>query len=319
MNSVITHTLNIHRGEFKKTSGNTKNILEKILSEEEIYNKTVANEAKKREKTEAWINRFKSKASMATRAQSKIKALEKKEVKEKLAAVANLDFKFNYEPYGSKENLINSSKLDFFYEENNPLINNLSFSIKRDDKICIIGKNGKGKSTLLKLITGDLNPINGYVNHHAKTKIGYFGQMNIDRLDPNNTIYKEIQNCVPDIHETEVRKTCANMMFSNNLSNKKINILSGGEKSRVMLGKILIKSANLLLLDEPTNHLDLDSCDSLLSAIKSFEGAVLMVTHDEYFLNEVANKLIVFDDNKVSIFDGTYDDFLNKVGWIDEY
>ena len=256
---------------------------------------------------------------MATRAQSKIKALEKKEVKEKLAAVANLDFKFNYEPYGSKENLINSSKLDFFYEENNPLINNLSFSIKRDDKICIIGKNGKGKSTLLKLITGDLNPINGYVNHHAKTKIGYFGQMNIDRLDPNNTIYEEIQNCVPDIHETEVRKTCANMMFSNNLSNKKINVLSGGEKSRVMLGKILIKSANLLLLDEPTNHLDLDSCDSLLSAIKSFEGAVLMVTHDEYFLNEVANKLIVFDDNKVSIFDGTYDDFLNKVGWIDEY
>ena len=86
-----------------------------------------------------------------------------------------------------------------------------------------------------------------------------------------------------------------------------------------MLGKILIKSANLLLLYEPTNHLDLDSCDSLLSAIKSFEGAVLMVTHDEYFLNEVANKLIVFDDNKVSIFDGTYDDFLNKVGWIDEY
>ena len=86
-----------------------------------------------------------------------------------------------------------------------------------------------------------------------------------------------------------------------------------------MLGKILIKSANLLLLDEPTNHLDLDSCDSLLAAIKSFEGAVLMVTHDEYFLNEVANKLIVFDDNKVSIFDGNYDDFLNKVGWIDEY
>ena len=319
MNSVITHTLNIHRGEFKKTSGNTKNVLEKILSEEEIYNKTVANEAKKREKTEAWINRFKSKASMATRAQSKIKALEKKEVKEKLAAVTNLDFKFNYEPYGSKENLINSSKLSFFYEESNPLIKSLSFSIKKDDKICIIGKNGKGKSTLLKLITGDLAPIDGYINQHNKTKIGYFGQMNIDRLDPNNSIYEEVQSCVPDMHETEVRKVCANMMFSNHLSNKKINILSGGEKSRVMLGKILIKPANLLLLDEPTNHLDLDSCDSLLNAITSFDGAVLMVTHDEYFLHQVANKLIIFDDNKVNIFDGSYDDFLNKVGWIDEY
>ena len=319
MNSVITHTLNIHRGEFKKTSGNTMKVLEKILTEEEIYNKTVANEAKKREKTEAWINRFKSKASMATRAQSKIKALEKTEKKEKLAAVVNLDFKFNYEEYGSKENLINSNKLSFFYEENNPLIKNLSFSIKKDDKICIIGKNGKGKSTLLKLITGDLNPIDGHVSQHAKTKIGYFGQMNIDRLDPNNSIYEEVQSCVPHMHETEVRKVCANMMFSNQLSNKKINILSGGEKSRVMLGKILINPANLLLLDEPTNLLDLDSCDSLLNAIKSFDGAVLMVTHDEYFLDQIANKLIIFDDNKVSMFDGSYADFLRKVGWVDEY
>ena len=172
---------------------------------------------------------------------------------------------------------------------------------------------------MLKLITGDLTPIDGYVNQHTKTKIGYFGQMNIDRLDPNNSIYDEVQSCVPDMHETDVRKVCANMMFSNHLSNKKINILSGGEKSRVMLGKILIKPANLLLLDEPTNHLDLDSCDSLLKAIKSFEGAVLIVTHDEYFLHEVANKLIIFDDNKVSMFDGNYDDFLNKIGWKDQY
>jgi ATP-binding cassette subfamily F protein 3 len=108
-------------------------------------------------------------------------------------------------------------------------------------------------------------------------------------------------------------------MFQDNLSNKKINVLSGGEKSRVMLGKILINPANLLLLDEPTNHLDLDSCDSLLAAIKDFDGAVLMVTHDEYFLREVANKLIVFDDDRVSVFEGTYNDFLEKVGWTDEY
>jgi len=319
MNNVISHTLNIHRGEFKKTAGNTEKVLEKILDEEEIYNKTVENEAKKREKTEAWINRFKSKASMATRAQSKIKMLEKTEKKEKLAAVINLDFKFNYEPYGSKENLINASKLEFFYNEENPLIKNLSFSIKNNDKICIIGKNGKGKSTLLKLITKDLEPINGYSNAHDKTKIGYFGQMNIDRLDPNNSVYMELQDCVPNMSETQVRKICANMMFTNHLSDKKINVLSGGEKSRVMLGKILINPANLLLLDEPTNHLDLDSCDSLLSAIKNFDGAVLMVTHDEYFLREVANKLIVFDNDKVSVFEGSYDDFLEKVGWQDEY
>jgi ATP-binding cassette subfamily F protein 3 len=255
---------------------------------------------------------------MATRAQSKIKMLEKTEKREKLSAIINLDFKFNYEPYNSKENLVNSSKLEFYYEQEKPLIKKLSFSIKSTDKICIIGKNGKGKSTLLKLITGDLEPVTGYTNKHIKTKIGYFGQMNIDRLDPKNSIYVELQKCVPNMPESKVRSICANMMFQDNLSNKKINVLSGGEKSRVMLGKILINPANLLLLDEPTNHLDLDSCDSLLAAIKDFDGAVLMVTHDEYFLREVANKLIVFDDNRVSVFDGTYNDFLEKVGWTDE-
>ena len=318
MNSVISHTLNIHRGVFKKTPGNTENVMEKILEEEEIYNKTVLNESKKREKTEEWIKRFGSKASMASRAQSKVKMLEKEGKKEKLAAIVNLDFKFNYLPYTSKENLLNIKKLNFYFKEDNYLIKNLSFSIKKTDKICVIGKNGKGKSTLLKLITEDLKPVTGDVNLHKKTEIGYFGQMNIDRLNPENSVYQEIQSYVPEIEETKVRQVCGNMMFTSQLSNKRVKVLSGGEKSRVMLGKILLRSANLLMLDEPTNHLDLDSCDSLLAAIKNFDGAILMVTHDEYFLREVANKLIIFDDNKVSMFEGTYEDFLTKVGWQDE-
>ena len=318
MNSVISHTLNIHRGIFKKTSGNTENVMEKILEEEEIYNKTVLNESKKREKTEEWIKRFGSKASMASRAQSKIKMLEKNGRKEKLAAIANLDFKFNYLPYQSKENLLNIKKVNFFYKEENYLIKNVSFSIKKTDKICVIGKNGKGKSTLLKLITGDLIPISGDINIHQKTNFGYFGQMNIDRLSPNNSVYQEIQSYVPEMEETKVRQVCGSMMFSSRLSGKPIKVLSGGEKSRVMLGKILLKPANLLMLDEPTNHLDLDSCESLLQAIKAFDGAVMMVTHDEYFLREVANKLVIFDDNKVTVFEGSYDDFLSKVGWKDE-
>ena len=253
------------------------------------------------------------KASMASRAQSKIKMLEKNGRKEKLAAIANLDFKFNYLPYQSKENLLNIKKVNFFYKEENYLIKNVSFSIKKTDKICVIGKNGKGKSTLLKLITGDLIPISGDINIHQKTNFGYFGQMNIDRLSPNNSVYQEIQSYVPEMEETKVRQVCGSMMFSSRLSGKPIKVLSGGEKSRVMLGKILLKPANLLMLDEPTNHLDLDSCESLLQAIKAFDGAVMMVTHDEYFLREVANKLVIFDDNKVTVFEGSYDDFLSKV------
>ena len=120
-----------------------------------------------------------------------------------------------------------------------------------------------------------------------KTEIGYFGQMNIYRLQPNLSIYEEMQDAAPEINQTTIRQVCGNMMFSGGLSNKKIAVLSGGEKSRVMLGKIILKTSNLLLLDELTNHLDLKSCESLLGAIKSFPGSVLIITHSEYFLKEI--------------------------------
>ena len=318
MDSVITHTLNIHRGNFKKTPGNTRNVREKIALEEEMYEKTRINEEKQREKTEEWINRFKAKASMASRAQSKMKMLEKEDRKEKLEHIATLDFEFNCLPYISKDNMIEVSNLTFGYEGHETLIKKLSFRMASEDKICIIGKNGKGKSTLLKLLTGDLSPIEGNIKINSKTEIGYFGQMNIDRLNPELSIYEEMHNSAPTLNQTTVRRVASNMMFPGTLSNKAIKVLSGGEKSRVMLGKILLKPSNLLLLDEPTNHLDMDSCESLLGAIKNFGGAVLMVTHSEYFLKEVANKLIVFDDDKTFIFEGGYEDFLKKVGWKDE-
>lgn len=318
MDSIITHTINIHRGEFKKTPGGTKGLMEKILAEEEIYEKTRINQDKQRAKTQEWINRFGSKASMASRAQSKVKMLEKQGSSEKLSAIANLEFEFNHTEFNSRDNLVEANKLTFGYDENEILINKLSFKIAAEDKICIIGKNGKGKSTLLQLVTNNLDPISGNSKIHNKAQIGYFGQMNIDRLNPQLSIYEEMQKSAPQLNQTTVRKTCGNMMFSGTLSNKKISVLSGGEKSRVMLGKILLKPSNLLLLDEPTNHLDLDSCEALLNAIKSFQGAVLMVTHSEYFLKEVANRLIVFDEDKISIFEGGYKKFLKEVGWQDE-
>ncbi len=317
MDSVITHTLIIHRGEFKKILGNTEGVREKIALEEEIYEKTRVNEDKKRQKTQEWIDRFGAKASQASRVQSRVKMLEKQEVKEKLDTIETLDFNFNYNPYASKENMIEVENLHFGYLENLPLIQKLSFKVENGDKICVIGKNGKGKSTLLKLLTGDLSPLKGSVKVNGKVKIGYFGQMNIDRLDKNLSIYEELQKVDETIPQTRVRQVCGNMMFSSDLAKKQIGVLSGGEKSRVMLGKILLKGVNLLLLDEPTNHLDMESCDSLLEAIKNFEGALIMVTHDESFLREVANKLVIFDDNKTFEFEDSYEFFLKRVGWKD--
>lgn len=318
MDSVITHTLIIHRNSFKKIPGNTQGVREKIAAEEEIYEKTRVNEEKQRQKTQEWIDRFKAKASMASRAQSRAKMLEKQEVKEKLEDVATLDFNFTHSAYGSKESMIEVENLAFGYNPKHRLINNLSFKVENGDKICVIGKNGKGKSTLLKLLTQNLEPLNGKIKTNPKVEIGYFGQMNIDRLDKNLTIYEELQKVDERLPQTRVRQVCGNMMFSSDLAHKQISVLSGGEKSRVMLGKILLKGVNLLLLDEPTNHLDMESCESLLEAIKSFEGAVITVTHDEHFLSEIANKLIIFDDDKTFTFEDSYEFFLKRIGWKDQ-
>jgi len=317
MDSIITHTLNIHRGNFRKFPGNTKKIKEQILQEEEIYEKTRINQEREREKTQAWIDRFKSKATLASRAQSRAKMLEKKEVKEKLDTIVNLDFNFNYLNYNSKQNLMKVTDISFGYDPNKILINNLSFNVQKGDKICIIGKNGKGKSTLLKLLSKEIDVLNGEINIHEKVEIGYFGQMNIDRLNNDNSIYEEVQSVDPSIPETKVRTICAHMMFPGKASNKKIGILSGGERSRVTLGRILLNPVNLLFLDEPTNHLDMESTETLMEAVQRFEGSVIMVTHDEYFLNKIANKLIIYDEGKAFFHNGDYRDFQKKIGWKD--
>jgi len=317
MDSIITHTLNIHRGNFRKFPGNTKKIKEQILQEEEIYEKTRINQEREREKTQAWIDRFKSKATLASRAQSRAKMLEKMEVKEKLQAIVNLDFNFNYLNYNSKQNLMKVTDISFGYDPNKILINNLSFNVQKGDKICIIGKNGKGKSTLLKLLSQEIDVLNGEINIHEKVEIGYFGQMNIDRLNNDNSIYEEIQSVDPSIPETKVRTICAHMMFPGKASNKKIGILSGGERSRVTLGRILLNPVNLLFLDEPTNHLDMESTETLMEAVQRFEGSVIMVTHDEYFLDKIANKLIIYDEGKAFFYNGNYRDFQKKIGWKD--
>jgi len=167
----------------------------------------------------------------------------------------------------------------------------------------------------MNLLNGELNPVSGEVNRHPKAELGVFGQTNIEHLTPTKTIDEELLSASLESNPKIIRSICGSMMFSGDLAKKKISVLSGGEKSRVLLGKLLLTPSNLLFLDEPTNHLDMDSCDSLIEAINAFSGAVVMVTHNEMFLNNIANRLIVFHSDKVEVFDGTYKEFLEKVGW----
>ena len=318
MDSVTTHTMIIHRCKMRKVAGGTQKLYAQILLEEEIYEKTRQNDEKKRKEVEQFINRFRAQATKASAVQSRVKALARHETLGKLEEIKTLDFKFRSAPFEAKW-LMTVDDLSFGFDQDGPmLIDGLSIAVGKKDRIAVIGKNGKGKTTLLNLLAREMSPTSGEVRLHANTKIAYFGQTNINRLRPDKTALQEIMDAHPDSSQGESRAICGLMMFDGDNALKKVSVLSGGEKSRVLLGKLLVSPANLLMLDEPTNHLDMESIDSLIEAIDAFDGAVIIVTHSELILEAVATKLIVYDNDAVSVFEGTYLDFLERVGWSDE-
>jgi ATP-binding cassette subfamily F protein 3 len=318
LNEVVTHTLIIHRKTSKKITGNIDEMYEQIRQEEEYYEKTRVNENKKREQIQKYIDRFRYKSTLATQVQSKIKMLDKMGQKERLDNIQDLEFDFNYKEIITNKPFVEVSDLTFGYENSSLLIKNFSFKVEKGDKICIIGKNGKGKSTLLKLLINELQSKSGEIDINSKVNIGYFGQMNINRLNLQNTIEEELWSIDKTLPRNKILNVAGVMMFGGDDYRKKLNVLSGGEKSRVLLGKIILQACNLLLLDEPTNHLDMESCISLMEAINNFGGASIIITHNEDFLNNIANRLIVFDDDKTFLFEGNYREFLDEIGWSNE-
>ncbi len=317
MNSITTHTMAIHRKIIKKMEGNTAKLYEQIALEEEIYELTRQKEQKKRDETMEFINRFRAQAARASLVQSRVKSLERMGVKKEMGKIMELGFRFNALDFQA-QTIMRTDRISFGYSAEKTLIKNFSIDIGCKDRIGVIGKNGKGKTTLLRLLASELIPSSGEITRHPSYQQGYFGQTNIERLNPNNTIEKELGDVRSDVSYGEVRGTCGAMMFTGDLALKKISVLSGGEKSRVSLGKILLTPTNILLLDEPTNHLDIESCDSMIAALDDFPNAVIIVTHSEMFLHHLANRLIVFTEEGVSVFEGTYQDFLDKVGWEDD-
>jgi ATP-binding cassette subfamily F protein 3 len=194
----------------------------------------------------------------------------------------------------------------------------VDFSVNAGDRICVVGQNGKGKTTLLKLIADKLHPQKGHFTFNPNVITGFYEQTNVQSLVNSRTVEEEILYSHSDVDRQAARNICGAMMFEGDNALKKIAMLSGGEKCRVMLGKLLVTPVNLLLLDEPTNHLDMESCDALLAAIDNFDGTVIMVTHNEMFLHALATRLIVFQNDTVDIFEGSYQRFLESGGWNDE-
>ena len=317
MDSISTHTMGIVRKNLSLIAGNTHKFYEQLKANDELYDKQKISQDKKRKELEEFIAKNKTRASTAALAQSKVKQLEKMEDMEALNFDNTLSFDFNFKETPAKV-LLDVKGLSFGYSEDNILFRDISFTLKKGETLGIIGKNGKGKSTLLNTIAGELKQLSGTVDFHGTTTFGHFGQTNIAHLNQNNTVMDEIYVGNAKLSESTVRNICGSMMFSGDSAKKKVSLLSGGEKSRVMLGQILAKEVNLLFLDEPTNHLDMESIDALTTAIKNFDGSCIIVTHSEKLLRAVCDRLIIFAKDGADYFDGNYDEFLEKIGWEEE-
>ena len=314
MDNVTTHMMGIHREKLKKIKGTTIDFFQQVLMEEELHEKSRVKSEKKKAHLQSFVDRFGAKASKAALAQSKMKMIEREPVLEKLNEMSELSFAFQEAPFPGKK-MLEAKHLQFSYTQE-PLIEDVSLEIEKGERVAIIGKNGRGKSTLLRLLGGDLTPQKGELEFSDNTRIGYFGQTHVDRLDGKHMIEEEIALANPYLNYTEIKGIAGAMMFSGTLSAKKISVLSGGEKSRVLLGKIVAKPCNLLLLDEPTHHLDIESIEALIDALEDFSGAVVMVTHSELILRRLAlDKIVLCEEAQQTVFLGNYDEFLEKVGW----
>jgi len=317
MDSVTTHTMGVQRKGLRLVSGDSHKYYSTLEMEDETYEKTKQNQDKKRKELEDFVARNKARASTAALAQSKQKELDKMGEMEDLSTDATLSFNFNYKDTPAKV-IFRAEDLGFGYNPDEPLFQNITFAMEKGKRLAIIGKNGKGKSTLLNYIAGELPLQQGKLDFHPSTTFAHFGQTNIERLNVKATVVDEIASVHKDMGIPMARNIAGRMMFSGDLGDKKVAVLSGGERSRVMLGKIIATPANLLFLDEPTNHLDMQSIDALADAIDTFEGSLIMVTHSEMLLHRLADALIIFHKGGAEYFDGTYAEFLEKIGWEEE-
>lgn len=265
-------------------------------------------------KEEEFIARFAARASHAAQVQSRVKKIDKIDRIEIPPEDRAMAFVWPTPPRGGDEvvkfqGLSKIWKLDDGREKN--VFSNANGLVKRQDRVAVVGVNGAGKSTLLKIITKQTEATSGTCGIGPSIQFGYFSQNSLDVLDPKKTIVQEVENRIPNATLGFVRNLLGSFLFSGDEVEKKISVLSGGEKSRVLLACILSHPVNLLVLDEPTNHLDIKSREVLLNAIKTFPGTVMMVSHDRYFLREITTKVFEIDKNQLNIYEMNYNEYLD--------
>jgi ATP-binding cassette subfamily F protein 3 len=257
---------------------------------------------------QAFIDRFRAKASKAKQAQSRIKALEKMQRVAEPVDERSAPFRFP-NPKETAPPIVRLVEADLGYVESAPVLKRVTLRIDQDDRIAILGPNGEGKSTLVKSIAGRLKPLSGNVYKHKKLDIAYFAQHQLDELRSNETPLDHVRALLPEATEAQARSATAALGFGAEKADVKVESLSGGEKARLLLGLITYNGPHLIILDEPTNHLDIDARASLAEALNDYAGAVILITHDAHLASGVADRLLLVKDGEVRPFEGDLDDY----------
>jgi len=307
LDNVISKTVDVTQQQLISYEGNYSFYLKEKELRQEIQQNAFENQQQKIRQTERFIERFKAKATKARQVQSRVKSLERMDMIDEVVddtAAVNFRFKFNQQPGRYIVTLNHVSKAYPGIE----ILKDTSISIERGDKIALIGANGKGKSTLLRILASD-EPVDGERIVGYNVIKAFYAQHQLESLHADEEILSELLHAGSGKTEQELRNVLGCFLFSDEDVFKKIKVLSGGEKSRVALAKTLISEANFLLLDEPTNHLDFISENILIQALQQYKGSFVVVSHNRHFVSQVANKIWYIEDKQIKAYPGTYDEY----------
>lgn len=312
LNQICLRIMEVENKSIRSYKGNYENFEEQKALRLELEMQTYKNQQKQLDQEMRFIERFRSKASKAKAVQSRVKLIEKRELvtlSETDNRRINMNLRIARQPGKIIAELEQVSKAYPGIQ----ILQNASALIERGDKIALIGPNGKGKSTLLRMVHGS-EALEGEVKHGYAVSMSFYAQHQLESLRLTNTILEEAQRLSHNRTEQELRNTLGAFLFSNEEVEKKVKVLSGGEKARVALAGIMLSEANFLLFDEPTNHLDMEAVDMLIESLQQYEGSFIVVSHDRYFLEEVANKLWYIQDGEIKMYPGNYRAFVEQYG-----
>src|SRR4051795_11666586 len=313
LDTSVDQILHLDRGKLTLYKGTYSSFEEQRANREMLDAKHAKRQADERKRLQAFVDRFKAKASKARQAQSRVKMLERMKPVTALVTQDVREISFPKPEKTLSPPIIALDDVTVGYDPRKPVLNRVTLRIDSDDRIALLGSNGNGKSTLVKLLANKLPPFSGHVTRAEKMSVGYFAQHQVDELNLDGSPYDHVRKLLPDAPESRVRARVGAIGFSGKAGDTLVKSLSGGEKARLLLGLATFFGPNMIILDEPTNHLDIDSRAALAEAINEFPGAVIMVSHDRYLIESCADQLWIVADRTVTNYDGDLDEYRRLV------